>query len=702
MAEAVEQAEDGLQLDEQRLVNALEANIVEADTIQGSEISEQRQRNHIHYAMDRLGNEKKGRSQHISADVHDSVESQKALYLESLASNGRSALRFLPESDQDTTAHLATEYVNIQMFHKNKGYRFLRDSLHDAMVAKRCVAKVEWVPDSEITVEEFKGFKNQIPALLQRPDILGLEEYDEDTIETEQGDIVPIAVGKVRREKDTSRAHVCPIQPERYFRDPNVAYIDDAAFAGYQADLSRFQLIDMGFDPDEVMNLDLDYRFRQNEEDAARKAHDATWSRARRHKREPEQEIVTVYWHWAYLDLGGFGGGEEDGIANTKLYKFVWSQGELLTLPETGAKFEEEQDGFPFVEWVQYKISHSEHGLCEADVVGPIQWSKSNILNLSIDNVAMNNTSRWKAKHGFIKNPRELLDNNIGGIMWMKELDALEPLPTAPLSPNTMAVYQQLNEDKEQRTGQSSLSKGMNTDAIRYQNADDMIERLTNASNRRVMRGVRDFAEEYLTQIGLKIYNLGRKYDTQEHTVELKGEWVTISMADMPERSNCEVKTALTPDETMKHSQFLLMMYQLQAVDPELQPLFGMEQRHAMIDDVYDMMGMGDTTSYLLQPDDDRVKEAAAQEQSQQQQMMQMQQQMLGIQMQMTQKEDQRKDLLMELKVMAQRLDEAEFKLKSTDTAADNLRKDDELDHTKWKDSQEIEIERTQKRPAAI
>ena len=75
-------------IDEQRLINALEANVVEADTIQGSEISEQRQRNHIMYTGDRMGNEKANRSQHMSLDVLDAVGSDIDLVIAGTVPNG--------------------------------------------------------------------------------------------------------------------------------------------------------------------------------------------------------------------------------------------------------------------------------------------------------------------------------------------------------------------------------------------------------------------------------------------------------------------------------------------------------------------------------------------------------------------------------------------------------------------------------------
>lgn len=688
------------QVDSSRIVQALEANVIEADTIQGSEITEQRSRNHIHYALDRLGNEKKNRSQHITADVHDIVESQKALYREATQSSSK-FFKFEPENDQDNMSDVATMYVNNVFYSKdNRGERVIRDSLHDAFVAKRAVAKVEWKEEKRLKYERFQGMNGQqLQMATQMPGFVGFEEL-EPMDAVMNGQRTQVFSGEIALEEDVSYPHVCVLQPERYYRDPNVTYVEDGAFAGYQFDTSRFVLTDMGFDEYEVMNLNLDYRFRQNEEDAARKAHDSTWSRARRHKRSPEQEIVTVYFHWAYLDLSQFMPGNTDpGIAGTKLYKFIFSQGQMLTNPRTGTFWEECRDGYPFVEWVQYKISHAEQGLCDADLAGPIQLSKSNIMRLSIDNVAMSNTSRWKAKTGAIRNPRELLDNNIGSVMWMRDMQGLEPLQTPPLSQYTPMVYEQLEQDKEARTGLSRLGKGMNTDAIKYQNAGDMIERLTNASNRRTMMGVRDFASEYLCEIALKIYDLGRKYDKRPQAVEIQGQWQQIQPQQFIERNKIMVRTALTPDDREREAQFLLQSYQLLTMDPTMQPVFGIVEKHALLDDVFDLMGVGDTSRYMKQPSSPEVQQALQQQTQMQQQMQQMQQQMIQMQAQLQMNEDDRKERALEL----QALDKGSDNMRNDEKMDwDNLWRRREFEFDRYKFDREYELERSQNRPVAV
>ncbi len=672
MAEMVRDDDEALEgpqlrLDARRIVSMLEANVIEADTIQGSEVSEQRQRNHIYYSLDRMGNERPGRSQHISADVHDAVESQKALYREATESNAK-FFEFAAEGPDDDDHQAATSYVNDVFYGRTiRGERLIRDCLHDAMVAKRCVVRIDFSDDSEVIQQPFNNVtREQLMLFLQRPEVLGLAEEPQAQVVPGIRGPMELYSGILILERDLSDFIGEVLQPERYYRDPSVAYVEQAAFAGYQEDLPRYELINRGFDRDEVMRLRLDYRFRQNEEDAARKAHDSSWARARQTKRPPEQEVVTVYWHWAFLDLSEHLDEVPPEYEGTRLYRFCFSAGELLTLPETGLQFEAVEDGMPFIEWTQYKISHAEFGLCEADLMGQVQYSKSNILRLSIDNIAMANTSRWKARHGFIKNPRELLDNNIGSVIWTKDLNAVEPMPTPPLSPNTPLVYEQIDRDKEQRTGQSRLAKGLNSDAIRYQNADDMVERLTNASNRRAMMGVRDFCSEFLAEIALRIYELGRKYDRRQRTIEVAGEYVQVSPQQFRPRTKVKIRTALTPDEKQRSAQFLLLAHQTLASDPQMALLYGMEERHALFDEVFDLMGRPDTNRFMKQPDDPQVQQAIATNQQMMQALQEVQQQLAAAENQRKEREEQRKDRELDLKML--------------DTASDNARKDEELE----------------------
>jgi hypothetical protein len=677
------------EVDERRLINSLEANLIEADTIQGNEVSEQRRRNHEYYALNGLGNEKKGRSQHLSADVLDAVESGKSFYMEAFGGNRR-PLRFYPENGEDRSARLSTEYVTDMFLEDNEGFSFLRDALHDAFVAKRCVAHLEWCDHTEEGFEDFQGPEQQFEILAGRPEVIDVEDFK--YIDMDQG----MVSARIVKEIDRGYAKLDLLQPESFFRDGNVSNIKDAAFAGWVDDITRGDLIERGFDPDEVMNLRLDWRLRRNEEDYSRRSHDGSWSRNRRMKRSPEMEEVTLYTHYAWMDLSNYAGDTTPSITDTRLYKFYWSQGELLTNPDTGEKWQEITDGvMPFHEWVQYKISHAEHGMCDADVTASVQWDKSNLRRLIIDNVAMGNTSRWKAKHSFIKNPRELLENKIGSVLWVKEMDALEPLQTPPINPITFSLEEKLDQEKENRTGMSRLAKGMSGDAVSHQNADTMIMRLTNASNRRVLRGVRDFAETFIKPIFVRMHNLGVRNDRRERMVTLAGQMIPFVPTMLPIRRRMRVSSALTPDEGREEAMFLLQMHQVMAADPEIGALYTADKRFQLMTDVFDCYGWADAMHYMRSPGDPQVQQMKQMNAE----MQKMQQQLEQMQVQLVASEQQRKW--------------AETQNKLADVASDNLREDEELDfeRKKWReefefkkymDEKELELEKTQARNVVI
>jgi hypothetical protein len=76
--------------------------------------------------------------------------------------------------------------------------------------------------------------------------------------------------------------------------------------------------------------------------------------------------------------------------------------------------------------------------------------------------------------------------------------------------------------------------------------------------------------------------------------------------------------------------------------------------------------------------------------------------QMMQMQAQLAMNEDQRKGVQLQLDQFAAMLDEAKFRLSAADTAADNMRKDEELAVETWAKEQEVEIEKSQQRAASI
>ena len=680
-----------------RLVNTLETQVQESDT-SSYEVGEQRERNHRFYSMEAFGNEQRGRSHYVSPDVMDAVEGKKAVFSETFLS-ARDVVKFT-ECAYPGEAEGKTAYVN-KTFKRNQYERLFRDGWHDAFVAKRMVVLAEWFPDTKETTMTLQGTPSQI--VQQQLEQMGAVDADTSQLQAEQ-QMTPqgpmqMLSGPITVTAEDGYVKYTLVQPERYFRDPDAAYNDQSQWETIEEDVARGQLIEWGYSEDQVMKLAVDYRFRSEEEDAARKRHDSSWTRRRQHNRIGEQETVSFYRTWTWLmpdeDLFDDLNLSFEVEPGYKLYEIHWSHGEVMewadgthavkVVPESG-----------IFEWSEMKVSHAENGMCTADVMAHNQKTVSSLKRLIIDNQQMVNTSRTLAITGAIKNPRDLLDNKIGATIWGKRPDAVTPLATPMLSPLTMDTLAMLKQDGEERSGISGLAKGMNTDAIKYQNADNMIERLTTAGQRRVTSAARDFANTFLIPLAQFTVHLAMREDKGQDVKEVAGQMMPIVPSQWQDEDLVmDVAVALTPDEGSQMAQQLLMMNSMLSQDPTMQISYGVAQKHALLDQVFDLMGISDTSKILLAPSDPQFQQAAQQQAQQAQMEQQKQDKLLGVQVAGAETQTQ-------LALSSDQRAWQEFGWKQTNEMADNLREDDELEHKKDVDMQELEIERTQKRQASI
>jgi hypothetical protein len=605
-----------------RLIKVLETQINESEA--GSyEISEQRERNHRYTTLQPLGNEQRGRSHYIDPSVLDSVESKKALFSETFLSN-RQTVKFKTGGGQiPHEADAKTAYA-MQTLRANKHERLFRDGWHDAFVAKRMVVACWWKKDTKDITLSIQGANvQQVQQLIaQQGEVMGIDEsqLDIQQLPTPTGQTVPIFSGSLTITIDDSACSLELIQPERFYRDPLASYPEDSQWCTYERSVPRGTLVLEGYDEDQIMGLDVDYRFRSESEDSSRKAHDASWTRRAQKERKDNQQEVTVFKTWTWCNLAEeyedrdleLGFQPEDKIA---LYEIHWASGEILKFKDGSSAIMPAEE-IPFFEWCEMKISHAEFGLCTADIMAHTQKTQSTLKRLIIDNQQMRNNTRYEAVIGALKNPRDLLDSTIGGVVWSRSIGSVAPLAAPELSPLTMGVIQLLQQDGERRDGYSSLGKGMNGDAVRYQNAADMVERLTAAGTRRPMTSARDWALTFLVPLCQYIVTLGIRNDKSKQQLEVGGRIIPIIPAEWSDDDlSMDVAVALTPQEGKEHAQMLMLMHQTMMTDPELATIYKVQQKHALMDAVFDSLGVSDSTPYMMRPDSPEYQQAMQQQQ---------------------------------------------------------------------------------------
>ena len=612
-------------LEESELLSLLERNLDAADTYTESLVGEQRDKSHRYYYGEPLGNEKPGRSQHISRDVFDAVESTKALLLDTFTADRR-VVEFTPETNEDIeAARQATEFVNYLFYRQNNGFKILQDTLHDGLVSKLGVVKRWWDTRYTYVQEEFSDLDEaQFVMMAQDPEVeitvLNQTPIQPEMVDPMTGQVVMPAIttytGELKRRINKSQVRVDNLEPEKLYISPRAKSLEDTDFVSYRYEKEIGELLEDGYDPEKVEELDeeLDtYR----DSTLGRDSYDEFSAETSMRDDHPNRSYVTVY--ESYIRI------YDPEVDSRCTYKVVHSRRTLLDM--------EKVESHPFRGWCPFPIPHKAIGLSLADVTMDIQKSQSTLKRSVIDNAWLTNTSRWVANLSLVRNPRDLIDNKIGAVIDVNAMDpssVVQPLNTPQISANIFTTMELLEQEKEARSGSSRMSKGMDSDVVSKQNSSDLITRYMNASNRRTMVMARNFAESFLKPLMFDLYRLAIENDTQPRMVQLSGKYVPIDPKQLRERTEMDVAVALTPDARAAEARTLTMLDQMWTANPQDQTLGGMyqtQQRFALLARAVDLMGLKGGDKYLLSPMSPEYQQGMQQNQQQAEQQKQMAQQ---------------------------------------------------------------------------
>lgn len=611
---------------EEELLSLLERNLDTSDTYVESLIGEQRERNWRYYYGSPLGNETRGRSQHVSLDVFDAVESTKALLLDTFTADRR-VVEFTPQTNADVDkARQATAYVNYLFYRQNPGYKILHDTIHDGLVAKMGVVKRWWDERYTYVEEEFTDLSEpQFVMLASQPDV-EIDKVEQTTIQEAivdqlTGMLMAPAIttysGALKRRVNKSQVKIENVKPEHLFISPRATSLADSDFVSYRHEKEVGELLEDGYDEDKVADLDeeLDtYR----DDISGRDSFDEFSSETKMRDDHPNRRFVTIY--ESYIRI------YDPDVDARCTYKVIHSKRVLLDM--------EKVESHPFRGWCPFPVPHKAIGLALADVLVDIQKSQSSLKRSVIDNAFLTNTSRWVANLSLVRNPRDLIDNKLGAVIDVNAMDpssVVQPLATPQISPNVFTTMEVLEQEKEARSGSSRMSKGLDSDVVSKQNSSDLITRYMNASNRRTMVMARNFAEEFLKPLMYDLYRLAIENDTQPRMIQLEGQYVEINPQELADRTEMEVAVALTPDARAAEARTLTMLDQLFTANPQNPTLNGMydtPQRYALLARSMDLMGLKGADKYLLSPMSPEYGQKMQQQSQQAQQQQQMAQQM--------------------------------------------------------------------------
>lgn len=522
-----------------------------------------------------------GNSKYVSQDVYDAVQSMSAALLETFSSGNR-IIRFAPVGPEDVQlAEVCSAYTDYQLFRKNDGFGIFRDVIHDGLTSRVGVAKVFWQEMYEDVPEEFEGITaDELDMLLAEDDI---ELDDSET------DAIGLISGTVLRRVDKSKVCIESIPPEEFIIEPQARNLESVNFCAHRTRKTISELRQEGFEPEKIDNIgdheDIDL---ETDPEVLARHEDIGSDRGfSAHGYQDQVRNVLVYEAYIMLDT--------EGTGTATLHKVIKAGNSVLDMEEVNRR--------PFVSFAPLPKPHSFYGSNFADRLCATQNARTVLTRSILDHAMITNNPRYMVVKGALTSPRELIDNRVGGIVNVSRPDGISPMPQAPLNPFVFQTIQMLDEDKEDNTGVSRLSQGLNKDAISKQNSAAMVEQLATMSQQRQKVIARNFANQFVKPLFHEIYRLVVENETQERVFEVAGNYVTIDPTTWSDQRDVSVELKLGYGEQDREAQKLMQLHQMFSQDPTLQPMYSVQNRYMLMKKFLEAQGILNVEEYLTPPD---------------------------------------------------------------------------------------------------
>jgi hypothetical protein len=519
-----------------------------------------------------------GSSSFVSPDVYDSVRMQQSQLLEVFAAGDHIA-KFDPDSQMSVSDCLvATEYASYCIWRKNDGYQIFSDVIYNGLTARAGVAKIYWCDDYEHTEEKFEGIDEGTAQGVAAHD--DVHEFD-----GTQDPMSGLYSGTLTRKKDTSYVAIDVLLPEEFLIDPMARHIGQASYCAHRTPKTRAELIDMGFDKKLVADLPTDdakellfspeVLARTGPTKAAETYDDAIQS---------DMDYLVYFESYVRMKI--------DPAKGVRLYKICHAGQKLLDEPQ-------EVDKAPFLAYVPLPVPGVFYGDNFAARVVPVQNAKTVLMRGILDHTSITTNPRYAVVNGGLANPRELLDNRLGGIVNVRRPDSVAPLPQAPLNPYIYQTLTLLDTANEKSTGISALSQGLNKDAISTQNSQGLVDNMMKASGQRAKIMARNFADHFLVPLMIEVIRLAILHVKQPEFIEVGGAPLQCNVQDWTDRKTCTVSQHLGYGEQDMAANELMQGYHGMAQDPAIAHMFGPPQRYEMLKDIAKLKGFTRFQAYL-------------------------------------------------------------------------------------------------------
>ena len=646
------------EMDEYQLNSILTSEIRDSLNHFDSEYSQERIRAMDFYLGEPMGNEVEGRSQVVSTEVSDTIEAIMPNLMRVFTANDQYVRFNARTADDVERAEQISDYVNYVINHDNEGYKILYNWFKDALLFRLGVVKYYYDEQESVTEEEYENLnETELAALMANPDmeIIGVEEEAsaEYIVDEETGDMMPMASSfniKVKVTEKTGKIRIENVPPEEFLVNRRATSLEDAHFVAHRTVMTVSDLVAMGYDRDVVekhagySSLEVDdernNRFQDLEANTGTDAAD------------PALAEVIYYECVMKIDYDG------DGIAEMRRVCAIGEGGEEIL-------HNEPYDHVPFAVVSPILMPHRLIGRSIYDMTEDLQVIKSTLLRQYLDSVYTSTLPRMGIVEGMV-NIDDVLDGTAGGITRMRQAGMIQPITGTPVGGEVRPLMDYIDQLKEQRTGMSKASQGLDANALQSTTAS-AISATVRGAQVKLESYARTMAETGVKALFKGILHLVTKYDQKPRIVRLRNNFVPVDPREWHSEFDVVVQVGLgTADDEQKIAFLTQIAAKQEQILMQLgadNPVVSMSQYVNTLRSIAEIGGFKDADMFFNNPQ----QIAAMQQQMAQQPQQQDQAAMAQMQAEMALK---RERMVMEIELEREKM-QAELELRRQELAAE-------------------------------
>jgi hypothetical protein len=506
-----------------------------------------------YYLGQPFGNEEEGRSQVVSYDVQDTIESALPQLLKVFVA-GDKVVQFDPKGPEDQdAAEQETDYINHVVMEKNEGFKIFYVWFKDALLSKNGYVKVFAEEEEEVEEYEYKGLTDaqlQMLASDENTEVLEHTAYADPSVNmdviyqqammngVDPATIVQPMLHDVKLKVTETKTEIVieNVAPENMMIsvDTTGPNLQESTFVQHREVMQLADIAETFNKPLEyIKSIMSDVRDTFEEESNARDIYDEEYDRAI----APQEALVKD----TYINLDG------------ERYRIVVLGNTIL--------YKEKCEYVPFACITPMIMPHRHIGRSYADLTMDIQLIKSTLIRGQLDNMYLANNGRYAISDRV--NLDDMLTSRPGGIVRVEgdPGSGIMHLSHPPLPASSFGMVEYMDSMKEKRTGITAYNQGLDSNSLNKTATG--VSQIMNASQQRIELVARTFAETGVKELFKLVHRLVRTTLTKPDIVRIRNKWTEVDPREWKDRKDLSISVGLgagNKDQQLMHLTTILNM----------------------------------------------------------------------------------------------------------------------------------------------